>query len=180
MGYENLKGQKFGRLTALEKVGTKRGYALWKCKCDCGNIVDVESRVLKTGQKKSCGCLVTKDLTDQKFGKLTPLYISHHKVKHNTLWICRCDCGNIVEKRAASLITGHTKSCGCLRKTNHAIKDITGQKFGQLTAIERTGSRYRSSIWKCKCDCGKIIEVPLYDLTCSRRVSCGCLRRNTQ
>lgn len=58
--------------------------------------------------------------------------------------------------------------------------DITGQRFGRLTALKRIGSKppYKS-IWLCRCDCdGKTIEVPLQHLRGgpkSRVRSCGCL-----
>lgn len=54
----DLTGQKFGRLTALERVGrTKHGDLLWRCKCDCGNEHVTSSDHLKSGCTKSCGCL---------------------------------------------------------------------------------------------------------------------------
>jgi len=57
------------------------------------------------------------------------------------------------------------------------IKDISGQKFGRLTAIEkiRTTDHYQS-IWLCKCECGNETEVRLDGLTTGRVRSCGCLR----
>ncbi len=55
-------------------------------------------------------------------------------------------------------------------------KDVSGKKFGRLTAIKRVGSdRQRCSIWKCKCDCGKEVEVRLRSLTSGNTKSCGCL-----
>jgi len=56
------------------------------------------------------------------------------------------------------------------------FKDIAGQKFGRLTAIEPTTKRYGSSvIWKCKCDCGNEKEVPQNGLNAGLVRSCGCL-----
>ena len=53
----DLTGQRFGRLTVVEFVGTdKRGNALWKCKCDCGNETVVRYSNLKSGHTTSCGC----------------------------------------------------------------------------------------------------------------------------
>lgn len=56
----------------------------------------------------------TKDLKGQRFGRITVI----QKVERTgpTWWTCKCDCG--VEKtiRAWSLISGHTKSCGCGQK----------------------------------------------------------------
>lgn len=52
----DLTGQKFGRLTAIEREkGSK-----WLCECDCGNIKIVSAEHLKCGHTKSCGCLKNK------------------------------------------------------------------------------------------------------------------------
>lgn len=50
--------KKFGRLTVLEELAErKHGTKVYKCQCDCGNIVDVRKDMLKSGNTKSCGCL---------------------------------------------------------------------------------------------------------------------------
>lgn len=54
--------------------------------------------------------------------------------------------------------------------------DITGQKFGFLTAIEPTAIRYkhnRAIIWICYCECGGAKFVPTFILRRSHRHSCG-------
>jgi hypothetical protein len=57
----NLVGQKFGRLTVIERDNSYPSGAgksvYWKCKCDCGNYVSVHSDHLKNGTTSSCGCL---------------------------------------------------------------------------------------------------------------------------
>ena len=54
---KDLTGKRFGRLTVLERAGSLGGHALWHCRCDCGNEVDVKSVQLVHGYSKSCGCL---------------------------------------------------------------------------------------------------------------------------
>lgn len=58
----------------------------------------------------------SKDISCQKFGRLTALYRLHnyYDKKHNTYWLCICDCGNLIEVRCYNLTSGNTKSCGCL------------------------------------------------------------------
>ena len=56
-----------------------------------------------------------KDITGQKFGRLTALYRLHN-TKGRTKWLCVCECGNLTEVTIYDLISGHIKSCGCLRK----------------------------------------------------------------
>lgn len=53
---QDLTGQKFGRLTVLKFSYRKGTNYFWKCRCDCGNEIDVVSGSLKRGLTKSCGC----------------------------------------------------------------------------------------------------------------------------
>lgn len=59
----NLIGQKFGRLTVIERLeNTKNGKTQWLCECECGNKTSVIGNNLKNEHVKSCGCL-NKELT---------------------------------------------------------------------------------------------------------------------
>lgn len=49
-------GKKFGKLTALEKIGTKGHRAQWKFLCDCGRVIEFDGSTVFTGRKTSCGC----------------------------------------------------------------------------------------------------------------------------
>ena len=56
----NLVGQRFGKLTVIERIKTKdKNSVWWKCKCDCGNYKKVRSSSLLSGDCKSCGCLIS-------------------------------------------------------------------------------------------------------------------------
>jgi len=48
----DITGQKFNRLTAIEKVDGKR----WLFKCDCGNEKVIDSYCVRKGITRSCGC----------------------------------------------------------------------------------------------------------------------------
>lgn len=54
----NLTGKHFGKLVVTGE-GAKPGY--WHVKCDCGNEKDVRAGSLKSGNTKSCGCLVKRN-----------------------------------------------------------------------------------------------------------------------
>lgn len=56
-----------------------------------------------------------KDLTGQRFGRLTVREFSRIKWGH-AIWLCSCRCGNLVFIPQGSLARGLTKSCGCLRR----------------------------------------------------------------
>lgn len=54
-----LKGQRFGKLVVKTKTQARRdGSVLWDCLCDCGNIIQVNTRHLnrKKNYVRSCGC----------------------------------------------------------------------------------------------------------------------------
>lgn len=59
----NLKGQKFHRLTVIRRTGSDiRGKALWLCRCDCGNELEILGASLISDNTKSCGCLKKRNL----------------------------------------------------------------------------------------------------------------------
>lgn len=119
------------------------------------------------------------DLTGQTFGKLTVLYRdmdAKSGAGYHVKWICRCECGNITSVESSKLKKGLISSC-----SNACNKSIPiGTKFNRLTVLEMTEKRTPKShgghvIYKCKCDCGNIIEVASGNLKDGRVKSCGCL-----
>lgn len=53
----HLTGQRFERLLVLEEGSRGNCSQIkWRCKCDCGNFVEVLGRSLRAGRTKSCGC----------------------------------------------------------------------------------------------------------------------------
>jgi hypothetical protein len=121
----DLTGQTFGRLLVLERSFHKASKrARWLCKCNCGNTLIVRSGELRSGGTKSCGCLREElvynrggiSLVGHTFGRLEVIQLAFSKPNHNTSWLCKCDCGNSVVVVGHALRTGHTKSCGCLKR----------------------------------------------------------------
>lgn len=55
--------------------------------------------------------------------------------------------------------------------------DLTGQKFGRWTVIEKAQTSSTGHIkWHCKCECGAEREVASYSLLEHKSISCGCFR----
>lgn len=72
MMIKDIRGQTFGRLTAIKYVySDKSRTAVWQCKCNCGNIVNVKGTELRNGQVNSCGCLQKERarMSNTKHGK---------------------------------------------------------------------------------------------------------------
>jgi hypothetical protein len=72
--FKDMTGQTFGRLTVLRKNGNHRkGFALWLCRCSCGNACTVAGLMLRKGRQVSCGCFRKERGT--KHGQSTsPIY----------------------------------------------------------------------------------------------------------
>lgn len=78
-----------------------------------------------------------KDLTGQRFGRLTVIKIDEEKTKYNKevkhirniTWLCKCDCGNYVSSLGGNLTRGNVKSCGCLAAELASKRKIKQNKF---------------------------------------------------
>lgn len=123
----DLHGRTFGRLTVLSRAAFNRGKnATWICQCICGALVAVTGSHLRSGDVRSCGCLLKetttsmgrsalKNLVGQRFSRLTVVQrVGHYQ--NEVVWLCLCACGTGVRVRGSHLRDGTTKSCGCLSK----------------------------------------------------------------
>jgi HNH endonuclease len=136
----------------------------------CSNECRIENRKIK------------KDITGKRFGRLVVIKKTNKKKYGSYVWKCLCDCGNIKEVKRNDLISGATKSCGCLQKEkaseSHKL-NLIGKRFGRLVVLEDTGKKpkkSRNTIWKCICDCGNISEIRGDYLTNETTKSCGCYK----
>ena len=60
-----------------------------------------------------------KDITNEKFGRLTALYRDDYvqpNGRKRTSWKCKCECGNEITVMYDNLKSGATMSCGCLAR----------------------------------------------------------------
>ncbi len=154
---KDLSGKKFGRLLVLERtdeIYKSNGNFMWKCLCDCGKIIKVQTSSLTSWNTKSCGCLKVEsdkkspgnmlDLREKRFGRLIALYSTKERVGSFVVWKCRCDCGNYHNVPTGYLTSGRTKSCGCLnieKSIQNLPNDYKGEKHwnwkGGITPKER-------------------------------------------
>jgi hypothetical protein len=57
--------------------------------------------------------------------------------------------------------------------------DRTGQRFGKLVALERSGTdALKKVLWRCRCDCGNEVTVVAGSLVTGNTTSCGCIIPN--
>lgn len=119
-----------------------------------------------------------------KFGKLTVVSDKPEQRGHSSLWKCICECDDGNEKfvyvQATDLISGHTTSCGCARREAASKKtsDLTGKVFENLIVVERLSNAPNKPVkYKCRCSCGKEIEVRHGNLQSGNTRSCGHERK---
>lgn len=78
-------GDKFNKLTLIslfrKNISKKQGthyVSYWKCKCDCGNDVEVAERRLYNNHTKSCGCInAAKGKHHFNYKGTTDIYLSY-------------------------------------------------------------------------------------------------------
>ena len=183
----DLTNQQFGKLTVIKKVTNQNNKVTWECKCQCGKVITRQTSSLRSGRTLSCGCLKDekhrKDIRGQSFGELTvldfgePIYeITGRKI---ATWKCKCSCGKLTTVSTGNLTSGAIRSCGCLRRQTFLKKfedkDLTNQKFGKLTVLNRALDR-KGTYYNCLCDCGTITTIRGIDLSLGKTQSCGCIR----
>ena len=181
----NLINETFGKLKVLEETQQRKNKSVvWKCQCDCGNIVYYSTKELRSDgiiQCPQCGhnrqpkTGLTLDIIGQKFHHLTVLEKTNKKQSGKILYKCECDCPEktIVYVNRTDLLSGHTQSCGCI---SHKYKtgDIINNKL-ILFPIDNKGISGRF-YYRCKCLlCGREYDALTQSL--NKTFSCGCQKR---
>lgn len=174
-------GKRVGMLTVEEPTGQRRaGYIVWRCRCDCGGEIFLDTRCLQRGTVQDCGCRTVvkpgqRDISGMRFGKLTAVCPTKERGRNgDTVWLCKCDCGGEVKAELGQLVSGMRKSCGCL--SHPPRKNLIGKRFGRLTVVEYGGKSAGMHRWKCRCDCGNETTVGQTLPQNGKTKSCGCLQ----
>lgn len=182
---KDLVGMVFGRLVVSHRVfhHTLGKGAVWSCRCECGNRVELTTSHL--AYRACCGCKVAPDISGQSFGRLTAIGRCGAR-RLSTIWECLCECGQTTTVPLGLLEGGHKRSCGCLRvdarKQNgkSRLVDLLGAESGRLTVIARTGRSVPHGsgvepVWLCRCECGATKELRGSMIRYRRIISCGCV-----
>ncbi|MDO4974534.1 MAG: hypothetical protein Q4E38_10040 [Eubacteriales bacterium] len=142
----DLTGRRFGRLTAVERLGKKGSNYVWRCRCDCGGEAEVTVSRLLNGNTVSCGCLKrengrarARDISGQHFGKLTALHPLEERRAGSVLWLCSCECGREKAYSYNELVHIGVKSCGCAQ---HPEKQVP-LHYVDGTCVEMISPRRR-------------------------------------
>jgi len=137
----------------IERIENEKGYGPENCKWS--------TRIEQTKNTRSNRMLTFNGETKPMVEWSETLKLSYHVIKN------RLKYGWSIERTLTEPLIEKYK-----------FKDLTDQKFGFWTVLERAGTKTdRSqclSLWKCQCDCGTIKVVNREDLKRGRSKSCGC------
>ena len=158
----DLTGKKFTYLTPYEYI--KGGK--WKCKCDCGNEIIVDTRNLNSGHTRSCGCLQkqkaslnTVDMTGFENNGIKVLSKAESDKNGYAHWNCICKiCGNHFITAGSAIRQGVVNSCGCVHSYNEQkitkilldnnIEFSTQYTFPNLKGINGGSLKFDFAIFK--------------------------------
>ena len=125
------------------------------------------------------GVVTSKIKPEYRVGMLTAKRKTQQRKNGYIVWECRCDCGREVFLDSRRLQRGNVRDCGCMSVVGSGRRDISGRRFGRLTALSPTAERSGRGcvIWRCRCDCGKEVCADLNQLMSGNKKSCGCLKK---
>lgn len=63
-------------------------------------------------------------------------------------------------------------------KKHHNFKDLTGQRFGMLTALRPLHSTGKTWVWEFQCDCGVVTQKVGKSVSRGAASSCGCATKS--
>lgn len=90
-----------------------------------------------------------EDLTGEVYNGLTAVRMIRWEAGKGFIWLFRCVCGKEKELRQVHAISGHTKSCGCLRKSTKKNFPQPCKKCGEITDRKTSQGGYSKICQKC-------------------------------
>ena len=150
-------------------------HTAYHCQCSvCGYHKVITATDLNRNRNLTCGNCSTKwssyandNLTGAKIGSLAVGEV--FRKNNRTYYHVKCDCGKEYDILRSNLIQKGYTHCKC---RGNAV--TPNKKYGMLMPLERLSN----GKWKCRCDCGKIIEKdPGYLLREGMNLSCGCKKK---
>lgn len=124
----------------------------------------------------------------ERYNHWTVIDVVYNENRKEYEWLCRCDCGNVVQQRVYNIRNGKSKHCRqCtdgikklpknsqkIKKEHDAIDTHIGKIYGELTVLDDYYDRKRKArIFKCKCSCGKEKIVRRYEVLNGTIKHCG-------
>lgn len=158
----NLVGQRFGRLVAIRFASRENGRTKWRCKCDCGNEVEVSASSLRGGDTQSCGCFRLYSARSKKpvESAKTALYKRYRRdaVARGLEW-------NLSRKEFFDLAGTHCHYCGQMPSNLHraSIKSETGYIYSGVDRVDNAMGYIDGNVVSCCRTCNMAKRAMSYD-----------------
>jgi hypothetical protein len=164
---KELTGQYFGDWQVIKMLPNRKCL----CRCKCGEEkIQYYSNLEKSGDSYKCR---HKGLVGQQFNNWKVLEeLGGGKI------LCQCQCENqtVKELYKKAVVSGETKSCGCLvqKRQLENAKSFIGKQFGEWTV--KGIADIDKELYVCECSCEKHTKRIMYKytLTHGKSRSCGC------
>lgn len=163
------------------------GIYFWNCRCTtCGDQRVISKIHLRDDKPIKCKKHVKKEVPDIIGNTYDFLFVdslSDTETKDGKpVWNCTCLlCGKSTQKTLHQLLSGKSKSCGCLRGkvSGERVKlDIAGEIFNDIYVVREHGKDKRNNIiWECTClRCNNTFYDIASSIKSGYRKNCGCTR----
>lgn len=152
-----MLGKKFVKLTPIEVINETKKHLVYKCKCDCGSVIEVAGYSLRNGNTKSCGCIRKPNLV----GLENNHGIVINKVR-NQMWTIKCKhCGEEhIQNQREIRNNAHSRACSKYRPPNYSGLDkrdvVIRNQYG--ITLEQYDTMLEAQNYKCAI-CGNEDEV---------------------
>lgn len=102
-----------------------------------------------------------RDVTQQRFGKLTALFLEFRDKHKQAHWMCVCDCGEYKSVNLQALTSGATRSCGCYnRMVASALRQAN--KLAEIHGLSKHPLYGTWATMKQRCSNPRNKKYPLY------------------
>lgn len=94
-------------------------------------------------------------------------------------WLFKCVCGKTKAINKYDILSGRTKSCGCLtqeQRIRNTANRVVNSKFNKITIKSYSHKKNTKTYWNCECDCGNKFVAVLGNIINGSTKSCGCIR----
>jgi len=153
------EGAVFGSLTVVERLPKdSAGYYRVRARCVCGTETTPVIASLVNGSSRSCGCSVKaalgigygKIIPGAKFGRLLVVERLRRGNRYTGKVQCLCDCNMEVVCGIDALLSGNTRSCGCLASEVTSKRNRDTAKWKRFSAkYPKTYSTWNGMISRC-------------------------------
>lgn len=147
---EDLAGRRFGRLRALSFVEIRGRTRYWRCACRCGSEKIISSTALRSGDTRSCGCLLRESARARGLARRTHGYSGTSTYRIWQLMWSRCTNRKLVDW--PNYGGRGIRVCARWKKFSNFLHDMGERPSGLTIERKNTNGHYSPSncVWATK------------------------------